>query len=184
MGLWCLFAHGSRTAFRHWRVLHFWPRGLMDKASDFGSGDWALSRPVVVFFILFAVFSSFFAFLFLFLFLFFVCCEKRSPLSRRSFLRILSHSSTLFLFLRRRPHTRLFSGEGGRRLSENKRKREGLCKVTERARRRRKSKQAPRSGGGSGPRGRPPPAAAARGSSQNRQSLGIPELSRIYIPLV
>ena len=98
MGLWCLFAHGSRTAFRHWRVLHFWPRGLMDKASDFGSGDWALSRPVVVFFILFAVFSSFFAFLFLFLFLFFVCCEKRSPLSRRSFLRILSHSSTLFFF--------------------------------------------------------------------------------------
>ena len=40
----------------------------MDKASDFGSGDWALSRPVVVwvFWGVFAVFFSFFVFFCLF----------------------------------------------------------------------------------------------------------------------
>ena len=107
-----------------------------------------------------------------------------SPVSRRSFSRILLFiCERLFLFLKRRPQAALF-GRGGGGGSQKTKERERAS--AKRARRRRKSKQAPRSGGGSvrGQRRSAPVSFSPSSSTSLRgEPLGPPLSSLVRYPL-
>ena len=158
MGLWCLFAHGSRTAFRHWRVLHFWPRGLMDKASDFGSGDWAFESPRGRVFHSFCCVFLFFCLFFLFFFCF--LCKEVAPLEALFFENPLAFVNPLSFSKEEAPHAALF-GRGGEEALRKQKKERGPLQSNRESPPQAKKQTSPTQRRGFGP-ARPPTASCCR----------------------